>query len=100
MKKPPVREHRRLEKWVEQNNHPYCTTKKGGRQMKERQQAEKQYYTCQDIMDLCFVSRSTAYKLIVKLNESFMAEGYVVPRQGIVNKRWADEKLNIGGVTA
>ena len=61
---------------------------------------ERQYYTCEDIVKLCFVSKSQAYKIIQELNKSFVAAGYIVPRQGIVNKKWANEKLNIGGTGA
>lgn len=46
--------------------------------------SEKTYYDYQDIMRLCFVSRSRAYELIAMLNKELKDSGYIVPKLGRV----------------
>lgn len=57
--------------------------------------SEKTYYDYQDIMRLCFVSRSRAYELIAMLNKELKDSGYIVPKLGRVPCDYANKRLRI-----
>ncbi len=56
------------------------------------------YYGYKDIMELCNVSQSTAYVIIRKLNDELIAKGYIVPKQGQVPVKYANERLMLEDV--
>ena len=49
------------------------------------------YYTAKDVMELLGVSRAKAYKIIKKLNEDLMKQGYIVTA-GKISKKYLAEK--------
>lgn len=53
------------------------------------------YYTVDDIMRICFVGKSRAYAIIRQFNNELRAKGFMIPRAGMVPKKYADEKLYV-----
>ncbi len=50
------------------------------------------YFTANEVMEILGVSRSSAYKLIKKLNEELEAKGYLVTA-GKIPKKFLAERL-------
>lgn len=51
--------------------------------------------TVENVVELCKVSKNTAYKLMRDINEELKKQGYIVIR-GRVNKNYLLKKLGIG----
>ncbi|MEG2347994.1 MAG: transcriptional regulator [Cetobacterium sp.] len=51
--------------------------------------------TVENVVELCKVSKNTAYKLMREVNDDLKGQGYIVIR-GRVNKNYLLKKLGIG----
>lgn len=51
------------------------------------------FYTVDDIMELCGLSKNAAYVKIRELNTRLEENGYIVAKPGQVLKSWADQWL-------